>query len=112
MKTLTFLALSLTIISNLSADTGSDLLAKCLKPAKKYYAQNAGPSDVARKFLPLQILIAGNSLSYGQKEVGHFADDKLIYQGTGSYYSGYFIDYVVVDPTTCQVEQILNVYSE
>jgi len=88
------------------------LLSKCLKPAKRYYYQHAGPSDVARNFSKLQALKANEALKYGDRIIVTYEYDKLIYSGSGSYYSGYFIDYVVVNPIDCSVEQIINVYSE
>lgn len=108
MKTIIF---SLLLLNTAMANE-EILFSKCLKPAKRYYYQHAGPSDIARNFSKLQLLKANDALKYGDRIIVTYEEDKLIYSGSGSYYSGYFIDYVVVNPTDCNVEQIINVYSE
>lgn len=108
MKSILFLIfLSNSALANIEVNFN-----KCLKPAKRYYYQHAGPSDVARNFSKLQILTAGEKLKYADKVIAIYEEDKLVYSGSGSYYSGYYIDYIVVNPQTCEVDDLLNVYSE
>lgn len=108
-----FFLVSLFMISGFSfAQTSDALLGKCFKPAKRYYYQHAGPSDTPRNFSKLKVLKANENLVYGNKTVANYDSDKLVYSASGSYYSGYFMDYIVVNPSDCEVEDLINVYSE
>ena len=113
MKAFFMLAL-VTVSSNLLALEKHELTVnKCFKKAKRYYSQNAQPSDAPREIHLDQILPAKELLKdLTGKSIASFNEDKLIYRATGSYHSGYFIDLVVVDLKTCQGEEIINIYSE
>jgi len=100
-------------VSEISASEKISRLDECASQVKSYYKKNAGPSDVARGFDKKEILLAGKPLLSLQNQImTTFESDKLIYVGTGSYHSGYFVDAIVANPENCQVEDIINIYSE
>ena len=87
--------------------------AKCRRQARAFYQRNAGPSDIRRTFEFVKMLKAGDELeSFMGVRFGSFGKDLLLYTATGSYYSGWFIDAVLVDPVTCEAEKLVNIYSE
>ncbi len=88
-------------------------LKRCFSKAKRYYRLNGQDSDRPLTLNAKEYLSSGVALKDLQgKYLAIFNEDKLIYTGTGSYYSGYFIDYIVVDPKKCEGEIIYNIYSE
>ena len=107
--TLIFILSTLNILS-----AEENKLNSCFKAVKKDYYQNAQRSDVPRTFEAAYVLNSNESLrGFQNEELGFiFNDEKLIYKGTGSVHSGYFIDLVVVNPQDCKVLHIVNVYSE
>lgn len=108
------IALSLALVSALSfADQASQLGKKCFKQAKRYYHLNGSRSDIPLGFNFVELLPAGKTLKiYDERTIAKFEEDKLIYSVTGSFHSGYFNDITVVDPKTCDTDEILNIYSE
>lgn len=95
-------------------DIQCEALQFCYKVSKKYYFKNGSPSDTTRRFdsreyLPARTPLRGRT---SQDIRGIFEKDRLVYVGSGSYHSGYFIDLIVVNPTTCDDIQIINIYSE
>ncbi len=113
MKFLLFLSL-LSPLSILAQDISSGAQAEvCYSQAYKYYIENSGPSDESQTFNFQFMLKANEELTNDRAEViAKFDQDHLIYHATGSYYSGYFIDLIAVEPKTCQVSAIINLYSE
>ncbi len=106
-------SLVLFSFSEISANEEVSRLDECASQVKKYYKKNAQPSDVARGFDKKEILLAGKPLLSLQNHImTSFESDKLIYVGTGSYHSGYFVDAIIANPENCQVEDIINIYSE
>lgn len=100
-------------VSKISATENISRLDVCAAQVKSYYKKNAQPSDRGIEFSKKEILLAGKPLlSLQNQVVTSFESDKLIYLGTGSYYSGYFVDAIVANPENCQVEDIINIYSE
>jgi hypothetical protein len=100
-------------VTEISASEKVSRLDECASQVKSYYKKHAQPSDVARGFDKKEILLAGKPLLSLQNHiVTSFESDKLVYVGTGSYHSGYFVDAIVANPENCQVEDIINMYSE
>ncbi len=70
---------------------------------------------IAEKINPVtfeKVLFANETYDYGMKSVGNYDTDKLLYSVTGSEHSGWFQDAIVVDILTCEVAEIINIYSE
>lgn len=112
MKSL--IALSMVLASFTSfADDSSAAGAKCLKKAKRYYYQNGSKSDIPLNFNFDRVLPAGEPVKgFGEKVLAVFEEDKLIYSVSGSYHSGWFNDVSVVNPKTCETDDLINIYSE
>jgi mRNA-degrading endonuclease HigB of HigAB toxin-antitoxin module len=110
---LTFSLILIMIGLNANAETVDLELKKCFSKARRYYRLNGQASDQPLEFNMKEYLKSGETLkdSYG-KNIAIFNEDRLIYEVNGSYYSGYFVDYIVVDPKNCEGEIIFNVYSE
>lgn len=108
-----FFSLIAFSVSELSANENVSRLDECASQVKKYYKKNAQPSDVARGFDKKEILNAGQPLlNYQNQTLAIYHEHKLIYTGSGSYHSGYFTDLIVANIDDCQVEEIINIYSE
>lgn len=111
---LTFLFfISLTMSATLHANENHPALDACFKKAKSYYKKNALPSDTARGFDKDQFLAVHKTLTISPTlSVGGYDTDVVLYKGTGSYHSGYYIDLIVVDANTCTGLDIINIYGE
>ncbi len=112
MKSLITLTMILASVSSF-ASPETNLGNKCLKKVKRHYYQNGQRSDIPLRIEFDQFLSAGTPLKgFQDKKIVVFDEDKLIYSISGSYYSGWFNDVSVVNPTTCETEEIINIYSE
>jgi len=115
MNALNRLGLILVLVlfsMNLSANDESRL-SDCAKIVRKFYSKNAQRSDVPRGFEASHVLKAPTPLLGLQKqELAVYDEDMLVYRGSGSMHSGYFIDLIVANAQTCQPLQIFNIYSE
>lgn len=114
IQSLIFILVASVSYAKNCVDKECEALHACYKTSKKFYIQNGSPSDTNRGFNIREYLPAGSPLKgrTSQDIRGVFDVDKLIYVGTGSYHSGYFIDLIVVNPVTCDNIQIINIYSE
>lgn len=111
MKTILF-TLALFSMNSFALDLESQLVA-CQKKVAKYYKYNGSVSDWPKEIRGGSVLLAGEALlDLSKNPVTTFSEDKLVYEGHGSYYSGYFIEAVVVNPKTCWVEETFGLYSE
>lgn len=113
MKHLLFLVL-LSPLALMAEDIATEAKAEvCYEQAYKYYVENSGPSDEDQTFRFKYLLAANQEIFNDRDEViAKFDQEQLIYHATGTYYSGYFIDLIAVEPNTCQVSAIINLYSE
>lgn len=112
MKSVIAFAMILTSLTGL-ANTTAPTNDKCLKKVKRHYYLNGQKSDVPLDIRSSELLPAGKPLTdYLNKTIAVFETDKLIYNLSGSFHSGYFVDVIVVDPKTCITEEIINIYSE
>lgn len=85
----------------------------CQKKVAKFYAYNGSASDWQKEIRAAVVLKAGESLlDLRSNPIKVFAEDKLVYEGHGSYYSGYFIQALVVNPKSCRIEETFELYSE
>ncbi len=111
---LTFLFfISLTMSATLHANENHPALDACFKKAKSYYKKNAMPSDTARSFDKFEFLPAKESIVVSPLgTVGNYESDVVLYKATGSYHSGYYIDLIVADASTCEGLDIINIYGE
>lgn len=50
--------------------------------------------------------------AYGKKFEIDYAFDVEVYFGSNEYMSGYGVDALIVEPTTCETLKIVNVYTE
>ena len=101
------------IATNLFANDSDLFLEKCLKKVSRHYHQFGPPSDNRKSISKVKILKANEILTgFQNQSLASFDTDVLVYMGSGSYYSGYFQDYIVADPSDCQVLEIINIYSE
>lgn len=94
------------------ANDSHPALKTCFKSAKSFYNKNGPSTDVARGFGKLTVLSANTSYQLQNKVNIEYPVDTVLYQGTGSYHSGYFIDVIIVDAKTCHGLDIINVYGE
>lgn len=109
------LALSLLFALSQSAFSAETNLcrAQASKALRDALREGSIRSDVPmsiRKTDKGDFVKAGESTIY--KGLGPFEKDQVIYYVSGSYYSGYFTDAFVLDASTCEFEEIVNVYSE
>ena len=114
IKGLTFLFfISLTASATLQADDNHPALDTCFKKVRSYYSKNAIRSDVPRGFNKFAFLPANTSVEINpQIVVGNYESDVVLYKGTGSLHSGYYIDLIVADAKTCEGLSITNIYGE
>ncbi len=103
----------LILASSAHAQDESIQLSKCFKKVKYHYNRFGPPSDRTKELNQVKVLKAGEMLKgFQNQNLAQYEQDVLVYMGSGSYYSGYFQDYVVADPQDCLVLEIVNIYSE
>lgn len=111
MKSLLLIFAALSISSFAQGENVS--VEKCEKKVARYYAYNGSRSDYPKEIRQGYYLHAGESLlNLRKQEIASFEEDKIIYQGNGSFHSGYFIEAIVVNPKTCKVEEVFELYGE
>lgn len=111
MKAL-LMTLMLTSLNTMALDLNERAL-QCESKVARFYEYNGSRSDRPKEIRSGEVLLAGNPLlnTHGNV-VTTFDADKIVYEGHGSYYSGYFIDAIIVNPSNCKVEKIYNIYGE
>ncbi len=86
----------------------------CAEKTRLNYAHEGGQiSDIPYRINEGKVHPRAEMLrDYRGRELGSFPQDVLVFEVSGSYWSGWFTDFVVVDPHQCRILAIHNVYAE
>ncbi len=114
MKKMIIAAVTLASVSTFAypeLDLGARAEA-CLPLVDSSYTLSKSGAEKVNPVTFEKVLFANETHDFGFKKVGNYETDKLLYSATGSEHSGWFQDAIVVDVLTCEVSEIINVYSE